>query len=73
MKNRDRYITKVCEYDMLVKLNKAIQNDVACVIEALTGKYQKYKLDDKVYCRCFNITNGRQCEECIQKWLNEEE
>lgn len=72
MTNRDRYILKVNEYDMLVKLNKAIQNDVACVIEALTGKYQKYKLDDKVYCRCFNITNGRQCEECIQKWLNEE-
>ena len=65
MKNRDKYINKVNEYDMLVKLQVAFGSGCCyCVIEALTGK-DYYCPDNKI---CMLST----CEECLQKWLNDE-
>lgn len=61
MTNRERYILRVNEYDMLVKIQAVM---AGCVIEALTAKEYKCP-DDKV---CMLST----CEECIQKFLNEE-
>ncbi len=58
MKNRERYILNVNEYDMLVKIQAVM---AGCVIEALTGK--DYPCPDDL-CTC---------KECIQKWLNEED
>lgn len=59
MTNRDRYILKRNEYDMLNAMQSVlIKGKCVCVIEALSGS---------VYpCRC-------SCAECIQKWLNSEE
>lgn len=66
MKNRDRYILKVNEYDMLVKIQaNIIDGGCCCIIEALTGGIYPCK-NDKM---CMLDT----CKECIQKWLNEED
>jgi hypothetical protein len=65
MKNRDKYINKVNECDMLVKIQEAIASQpYLCVIEALTGKDYPCP-DDKV---CMLST----CEACIQAWLNKD-
>ena len=66
MKNRDRYILKVNEFDLATRLQVAFGGGLCfCVIEALTGK-DYHCPDDKV---CMLET----CKACIQKWLNEEE
>lgn len=65
MKNRDKYILKKSEYDMLIAMQAAFGSGLCqCVIEALTGKEYPCP-DDKV---CMLDT----CKECIQKWLNAE-
>ena len=65
MKNRNRYILKVNEYDMLVKIQSNIINgDCRCIIDALMGGI--YLGENGKMC-----TLGT-CKECIQKWLNEE-
>lgn len=63
MKNRERYILNVNEYDMLIKIQATMLTNDCCVIEALTD----------VGCpedRCCMLST---CETCIQKWLNEED
>ena len=65
MKNRDKYIIKVNEFDLCCNLQAAFGSGLCqCVIEALTGK-DYHCPDDKV---CMLDT----CKECIQKWLNAE-
>lgn len=65
MKNRDKYILKKSEYDMLCDMQAAFGSGLCqCVIEALTGKDYPCP-DDKV---CMFDT----CKECIQRWLNAE-
>ena len=65
MKNRDKYILKVNEADMLIVLQAAFGSGLCqCVIEALTGKEYPCP-DDKV---CMLDT----CKECIHQWLNKE-
>lgn len=59
MTNRERYILKMSEYDMLVKIQaNIIDGCCCCVIDALTGG--GYPCKDS------------NCQECIQKWLNKE-
>lgn len=66
MKNRDKYIIKANEYDMLVSLQRSFASGMCwCVIEAITGKSYPCK-DNKV---CMLDT----CKECIENWLNKEE
>ena len=67
MKNRDRYITNVCEFDMLLNINYEIMDGKKCIIEAITNEYQ---YDDNKN-RCFS-SSDRNCSKCIQKWLNAE-
>lgn len=62
MKNRERYILNVNEYDMLAKIQAVM---AGCVIEALSG--EDYPCPDDHVCMLST------CKECIQKWLNEEE
>ena len=65
MTNRDRYILKANEYDMLVKIQaNIIGGDCRCIIDALTE--DTYLGEDGKMCT-FDT-----CKECIQKWLNEE-
>lgn len=62
MKNRDRYINRICVYDMLCKIQATMLNYNCCVLEALSGKSCPH---DKV---CTLDT----CRECIAEWLNDE-
>lgn len=62
MKNRDKYILKVNEYDLLIRIQAVM---AGCVLEALTGK--DYPCPDD---KCCMLST---CKACIQKWLNEEE
>lgn len=62
MKNRDRYILQVNEYDLLAKIQATMLSNDCCVIEALTG----------VGCpedRCCMLST---CQACIQAWLNKD-
>lgn len=62
MKNRDKYIMRVNEYDMLCKIQATMLTYNCCVIEALSGQSCPH---DK---ECMYDT----CCECLQNWLNEE-
>ena len=62
MKNRDHYILKVNEYDLLVKIQATMLSHNCCVIDALTG----------ISSPCDKCCMLSTCESCIQKWLNEE-
>lgn len=72
MKNRDKYILKVNEYDILINMQTNIMNNGGCcVIDEITGKMNA----------CPEEMNGKVgkksqlavCSKCVQKWLNEEE
>lgn len=72
MKNRDRYILKVNEADMLISMQTNIVTKCGgyCVIDELTGKVRDCPED-------MNGKVGKQsrlavCSKCIQKFLNEE-
>lgn len=63
MTNRDKYITKRNESDLMIAIN---QNTGICPIRAVAGISQEKKLE-----RCFtHVKTG--CNGCIQSWLNEE-
>jgi hypothetical protein len=63
MKNREKYITKVNECDLMNTIEK---NTGICPIRAVAGIKKWEKL-----CRCLiHIKKG--CNACIQDWLNEE-
>lgn len=65
MTNREKYILQRNEYDMLVQIQAAIASQpYLCVIEALTGREYSCTED-----KCCMLST---CEECIQRWLNEE-
>jgi hypothetical protein len=66
MKNRDRYILKVNEYDLMMRILTNIQyTDVRCPVYVVAGKHGEYS--DR--CKKYNW----QCDKCCQSWLNEEE
>ena len=62
MKNRDRYILKWNEYDMLIKIQATMLSHDCCVIDALTG----------INSPCDKCCMLSTCEACIREWLNEE-
>ena len=67
MKNRDRYILKRNEYDMLSAVQLALLHGERCVISALMAQdysCPKYVND--------NEDPYERCCQCIQEWLNEE-
>ena len=67
MKNRDRYILKRNEYDMLCDIQLGLLHGECCVLDALSAKVHVCPLnedDDDPYKRC--------CK-CLQSWLNGDE
>jgi hypothetical protein len=62
MKNRDKYINKVNECDMLVKIQATMLSYNCCVIEALAG----------ISCQDSKICSLSTCQSCIQAWLNKD-
>ena len=69
MTNRERYITKRDEYDLMMTIAENIQElGTFCPITAVGGK--------RPPCKCKHIAQCsllmRDCESCCQNWLNEE-
>ena len=67
MTNRQKYILKRSEYDLMLTIAKNIQGlGTFCPIKAISNKRPP----------CKHITQSsmmiKDCEECIQQWLNEE-
>lgn len=60
MKNREIFIKK-CLYDILLSMQK---NRGFCILDDLNNRPK--------YCICLSTTEVDSCEECIQRWLNEE-
>lgn len=68
MTNRQKLL-KTSEYDILCRMNRNIKCGAVCVIEAIQGGFaDELDMLDISECR-----SHESCEECIQKWLNEEE
>ena len=68
MTNREKYITKRDEYDLMMAIAKNIQGlGTFCPIKAISGK--------RPPCKCKPDTQSslilRDCETCVQDWLNE--
>lgn len=60
MTNREKYITKRDEYDLMMTIAEAYPN--VCPIDAIGGNYVE----------CENELPFGKCADCIQQWLNEE-
>lgn len=71
MRNRDRYILKVNEHDMLLKFQSNIMDcGCVCVLDGLTGGVHNCPYEMRFLCGA--QTRLDVCSKCIQKWLNEE-
>lgn len=71
MKNRDKYITRRSEYDMLMQMQYNImERGCVCILDALTGAMNNCpaEMQGKVGA----LSRLAVCGKCIQKWLNEE-
>ncbi len=66
MTNREKYITKRNEYDLMMTICKNIAIN-ACPIKIITGECSVPK-----YGLCQYGGWEGECEDCIQYWLNEE-
>ena len=69
MTNREKYITKRNEYDLMMTIAENIQGiGTFCPITAIGGK--------RPPCKCKPDTQSslmmRDCETCVQEFLNEE-
>lgn len=71
MRNRDRYILKVNEHDMLLKFQSNIMDyGCACVLDGLTGGVHNCQYEMRFLCGAQARLDV--CSKCIQAWLNEE-
>lgn len=66
MTNRERYITKRNEYDLMKAIEKNLPPDM-CVIEVISGEHPDLK-----HGLCWYGGWDSKCDDCIQKFLNEE-
>ena len=69
MKNRDKYILRKNEYDMLMQIQYNILDRVSivCVIDGLTGGLKSCPEEWSSASNKLDV-----CSKCIQAWLNEE-
>lgn len=63
MKNRDKYITKCNEHDLMMKIE---QKTGLCPIRVVAGISREEKI-----MRCYKYVR-ESCSECVAAWLNEE-
>ena len=76
--NRERYILKRDEYDLMMQISDNIQSDgIFCAIRAVSGKRKHCDFDvvkdiDENVVLLKVLNAKRNCERCIQQWLNEE-
>ena len=70
MKNRDRYILKVNEYDMLMNMQTKLIKGCRCVLDVITGT--TVLCPKEAHGKVGEQSRLAVCSKCIQKWLNEE-
>lgn len=66
MTNREKFITKRNEYDLMMIIYENIAIN-ACPIEVISGEHP-----DPKHGLCWYGGWDGKCDECIQKWLNDE-
>lgn len=64
MTNRERYITKRDEYDLMMTIHE--RSPFNCPIDLVGG------IPPSTDCREINLQQFKTCSDCIQRWLNEE-
>lgn len=64
MTNREKYILRRNEYDMLMDIQREISYGQKCVVVAITRKTWA--------CTNYQKQDKKVCSQCIQRWLNEE-
>jgi hypothetical protein len=67
MRNRDRYILKVNEHDMLLNIQTNLIKGCRCVLDGLTGEFRACPQEWGS-----PKTKLEACSKCIQDFLNEE-
>ena len=68
MTNRERYIIKRNQYDLMLTIAENISGiGTFCAIQAVCGRKRPCE-----YTQSKNGTLMRNCPSCIQNWLNEE-
>lgn len=70
MKNRDRYILKVNEYDMLMNMQMRLIKGCRCVLDVITGTTVLCPIE--AHGKVGEQSRLAVCSKCIQEWLNEE-
>ena len=68
MKTNYQRLNQKCLYDLLVEVNRKLTHHSVCILEILTDLSEDED-GDLVRCGKFN----RDCEKCIDSWLNREE
>ena len=72
MKNRERYILRVNEHDMLLNMQYNLMDCCCnCILDIITGK--KIKCPEEMKGKVGAQSRLAICSKCIQAWLNEEE
>ena len=70
MKNRDRYILKVNEYDMLMNMQTRLIKGCRCVLDVMTGTTVLCPIE--AHGKVGERSRLAVCSKCIAAWLNEE-
>lgn len=70
MTNRDRYILKVNEYDMLINMQTRLIKGCRCVLDVITGTTVLCPIE--AHGKVGEQSRLAVCSKCIQAWLNEE-
>lgn len=70
MRNRDRYILKVNEYDMLMNMQTNLIKGCRCVLDVITGTTVLCPIE--AHGKVGEQSRLAVCSKCIQKWLDEE-
>lgn len=70
MKNRDQYILKVNEYDMLMNMQTNLIKGCRCVLDVITGT--TVLCPSEAHGKVGEQSRLAVCSKCIAAWLNEE-
>ena len=68
MKTNYQRLNQKCLYDLLIEVNRKLTRHPVCILEILTDLIED-ESGNFVRCGEFN----RDCEKCIDSWLNREE
>ena len=73
MTNREKYFNNMDSYDLLLMMKANLERiGVFCPIDVITGKKPECMTVDKPYIDGVASCIYRDCESCIQKFLNSE-